>query len=130
MLVQRFAGVAAEPVIAEPGEDAILEAAAGAGLLVVGLSDRWRQEGLGPTRSELAERRARADPLRPPRRARRRARPARGRHALHLVVAEHRERRPGDTAHAGVVIGVTGATGAPRRPRRRAGSPSAGSSSD
>ena len=26
----------------------------GAGLLVVGLSDRWRQEGLGPTRSEIA----------------------------------------------------------------------------
>jgi hypothetical protein len=29
-------------------------AASGAGLLVVGLSDRWRQEGLGPTRSEIA----------------------------------------------------------------------------
>ena len=26
----------------------------GAGLLVVGLSERWRQEGLGPTRSEIA----------------------------------------------------------------------------
>ena len=54
MLVQRFVGVASEPVIAEPGKDAILEAAGGAGLLVVGLSDRWRQEGLGPMRAELA----------------------------------------------------------------------------
>jgi len=47
-------GVAAEPMITEPGRDAITEAAEGAGLLVVGLSDRWRQEGLGPTRAELA----------------------------------------------------------------------------
>jgi len=54
MLVQRFVGVAAEPIIAEPGRDSIANAAEGAGLLVVGLSDRWRQEGLGPTRSELA----------------------------------------------------------------------------
>ena len=54
MLVQRFVGVASEPVIAEPGKDAIIAAAAEAGLLLVGLSDRWRQEGLGPMRSELA----------------------------------------------------------------------------
>ena len=46
-------GVATEPVVAEPGRDA-MAAAAQAGLLVVGLSDRWRQEGLGPMRSELA----------------------------------------------------------------------------
>jgi hypothetical protein len=31
-----------------------MAAASDAGLLVVGLSDRWRQEGLGPMRSELA----------------------------------------------------------------------------
>jgi Kef-type K+ transport system membrane component KefB len=54
MLVQRFVGVASEPVITEPGKEAIIAAAAEAGLLVVGLSDRWRQEGLGPMRSELA----------------------------------------------------------------------------
>ena len=54
MLVQRFVGVASEPVITEPGREAIVAAASQAGLLVVGLSDRWRQEGLGPTRSELA----------------------------------------------------------------------------
>jgi Kef-type K+ transport system membrane component KefB len=54
LLVQSFAGVAAEPVLAEPGREGIAAAAAGAGLLVVGLSERWRQEGLGPTRSEIA----------------------------------------------------------------------------
>ena len=67
LLVQRFAGVAAEPLIAEPGREGLLDAAAGAGLLVIGLSDRWREEGLGATRSEIAARRAGADPLRPPR---------------------------------------------------------------
>ena len=54
MLVQRFVGIPSEPVIAEPGKDAIIAAAEAAGLLVVGLSDRWKQEGLGPMRSELA----------------------------------------------------------------------------
>ena len=55
LLVQRFAGVAAEPVMAEPGRDGIVAAAEGAGLLVIGLSDRWRSEGLGPTRAEIAQ---------------------------------------------------------------------------
>jgi Kef-type K+ transport system membrane component KefB len=54
LLVQRFIGVPAEAVTAEPGHEAILAAASGAGLLVVGLSDRWRSEGLGATRAELA----------------------------------------------------------------------------
>jgi hypothetical protein len=54
LLVQRFAGVTAEPVVGEPGGPGLETAAAGVGLLVVGLSDRWRQEGLGPMRSEIA----------------------------------------------------------------------------
>jgi nucleotide-binding universal stress UspA family protein len=54
MLVQQYAGVAAEPVVSEPGRERILEAAEAAGLLVIGLSDRWRHEGLGPTRSTIA----------------------------------------------------------------------------
>jgi Kef-type K+ transport system membrane component KefB len=54
LLVQQYAGITAEPVLAPPGREGVLEAAADAGLLVVGLSDRWRQEGLGPTRSEIA----------------------------------------------------------------------------
>jgi Kef-type K+ transport system membrane component KefB len=53
LLVQQYAGVHAEPVVAEPGGLSVVEAAEGAGLLVVGLSDRWRQEGLGATRSEV-----------------------------------------------------------------------------
>jgi len=54
LLVQRFAGLSAEPVLAEAGKAGMEEAAKGAGLLVVGLSERWRQEGLGPTRAEIA----------------------------------------------------------------------------
>jgi hypothetical protein len=42
-------------VVAEPGREGIVEAARGGGLLVVGLSERWRDEGLGPTRSEIAK---------------------------------------------------------------------------
>ena len=55
LLVQQYAGVATEPVLAEPGREGIVSAAGGASLLVIGLSDRWRQEGLGPTRSEIAK---------------------------------------------------------------------------
>jgi Kef-type K+ transport system membrane component KefB len=54
LVVQQFAGVSAEPVLAEPGRDGILEAVAGAGLLLVGLSERWRKEGLGETRRAIA----------------------------------------------------------------------------
>jgi Kef-type K+ transport system membrane component KefB len=54
--VQQFAGVPAEPVIAEPGGISVIEAAEDAGLLVIGLSERWREEGLGDTRSEIARR--------------------------------------------------------------------------
>jgi transcriptional activator len=54
LIVQRTAGIVAEPVLTEPGRDGVAEAAAGAALLVVGLSERWREEGLGRTRGELA----------------------------------------------------------------------------
>jgi Kef-type K+ transport system membrane component KefB len=55
LLVQQYAGISAEPVVASPGREGIVEAASTAGLLVIGLSDRWKQEGLGPTRSEIAK---------------------------------------------------------------------------
>jgi Kef-type K+ transport system membrane component KefB len=55
MLVQQYAGIAAEPVMAAPGREGIIEAAEGSGLLVLGLSERWKQEGLGGTRSEIAK---------------------------------------------------------------------------
>jgi hypothetical protein len=54
LLVEQYAGIPAEPVVAEPGKTGVLEAAEGAGLLVVGLSERWRREGLGPVRAEIA----------------------------------------------------------------------------
>ncbi len=54
LVLQQLAGIAAEPVLVEPGREGVLRAAAGAGLLVVGLSERWRAEGLGPTRSRIA----------------------------------------------------------------------------
>ncbi len=60
LIVQRVAGVVAEPTLVEPGLTGVRRAAAGAGLVVVGLSDRWQQEGLGRVRSALA-----ADPPAP-----------------------------------------------------------------
>ena len=53
-MVQQFAGVSAEPILAAPGREGILAAAAGAGLLLMGLSERWHREGLGETRRAIA----------------------------------------------------------------------------
>jgi DNA-binding SARP family transcriptional activator len=55
LIVQRTAGIVAEPLLASPGRRGIAALAKDAGLLVVGLSERWRQEGLGRVRTELAE---------------------------------------------------------------------------
>ena len=55
LIVQRRAGVVAEPLLARPGRKGVMGTAEGAGLLVVGLSERWRQEGLGRVRTELVE---------------------------------------------------------------------------
>jgi Kef-type K+ transport system membrane component KefB len=55
LLVQQYAGVQAQPVMADEGREGLIDVAADAGLLVIGLSDRWREEGLGPTRSEIAK---------------------------------------------------------------------------
>jgi DNA-binding SARP family transcriptional activator len=56
LLVQRAVGIATEPLLVPRGADGIVEAAEAAGLIVGGLSDRWRQEGLGATRLEVAKR--------------------------------------------------------------------------
>jgi DNA-binding SARP family transcriptional activator len=53
LLVQRRAGVVAEPLLGSPGRRGVMALAEGAGLLVVGLSERWRDEGLGRVRSAL-----------------------------------------------------------------------------
>jgi Kef-type K+ transport system membrane component KefB len=55
LLVQQMTGVKTEPMIVHAGREGIVAAGGAAGLLVLGLSDRWRREGLGPTRSEIAK---------------------------------------------------------------------------
>lgn len=54
LIVQRTADVPAEPLLASPGRNGVLALAVGAGLLVVGLPEAWRTEGLGRIRTELA----------------------------------------------------------------------------
>ena len=54
LATQRAFGVTAEPLLAEPGADGLVEAADDAALVVVGLTDRWQREGLGPVREALA----------------------------------------------------------------------------
>ena len=55
LIIQRRARVVAEPLLATPGREGLMAVAEGAGVLVVGLSDRWRQEGLGRVRGRLVE---------------------------------------------------------------------------
>ncbi|MBA3329669.1 MAG: AfsR/SARP family transcriptional regulator [Actinobacteria bacterium] len=55
MLVQQVIGIVTEPVLIRPGEQGVLEAARDARLLVVGLSDRWRTEGIGHARLAVAK---------------------------------------------------------------------------
>jgi DNA-binding SARP family transcriptional activator len=50
LMVQRVASVPTEPLLVEPGERSVIDAAESAGLVVVGLSPRWRHEGLGGVR--------------------------------------------------------------------------------
>lgn len=54
LLVQQVVGVVTEPVLVPPGTSGVLDATANARLLVVGLSDRWRSEGIGSTRRDIA----------------------------------------------------------------------------
>jgi DNA-binding SARP family transcriptional activator len=54
LLVQQIVGIVTEPRLIEPGEAGVVEAAEDARVLVVGLSDRWREEGIGPVRAAVA----------------------------------------------------------------------------
>jgi DNA-binding SARP family transcriptional activator len=54
LAVQRVLGLSAEPLLTPPGDEGMLEASRDAGLLVVGLSNRWHDEGLGAARLRLA----------------------------------------------------------------------------
>lgn len=54
LLVQQVVGIVTEPRLIPPGEAGVLEAAADARLLVLGLSDRWREDGIGRVRTAVA----------------------------------------------------------------------------
>jgi DNA-binding SARP family transcriptional activator len=54
LAVQRALGVAAEPLLLAPEPGELVRAAQDAALVVAGLSDRWRKEGLGNARAALA----------------------------------------------------------------------------
>jgi DNA-binding SARP family transcriptional activator len=54
LAVQQAYGVAAEPLLA-PGPEQLVSASREAALVVVGLSDRWKQEGLGAARGALTQ---------------------------------------------------------------------------
>jgi len=54
LAIQRALGMPAEPVIVAPSPAALVEVARSRAIVVVGLTDRWRGEGLGRTRTALA----------------------------------------------------------------------------
>jgi nucleotide-binding universal stress UspA family protein len=54
LVVQQLVGIPATSQLVRPGREGIVDAAANAGLLVLGLSPRWREEGLGEVRSQIA----------------------------------------------------------------------------
>jgi DNA-binding SARP family transcriptional activator/nucleotide-binding universal stress UspA family protein len=54
LVVQRAVGIPTSPLLVAPGEEELLRAAEEAGLLIIGLSERWRHEGLGSVRLALA----------------------------------------------------------------------------
>ena len=51
--IQQVVGIDVEPVLADAGPDGLVNAAGSAGVTVVGLSSRWRREGLGASRRAL-----------------------------------------------------------------------------
>jgi DNA-binding SARP family transcriptional activator len=53
LAVQRALGIAAEPLLVDPGPHGLVAAAERAALSVIGLSERWRSEGLGSARAAL-----------------------------------------------------------------------------
>jgi DNA-binding SARP family transcriptional activator/class 3 adenylate cyclase len=55
LAVQQLAGVSTETVLVEAGSDGVIEAAEYAVLVVLGLSERWRQLGIGDVRWAIAD---------------------------------------------------------------------------
>jgi hypothetical protein len=54
LVVRQLAEVEIEPFPVDMSDGGVVRATGDAGLLVIGLSDRWRSEGLGPVRSAIA----------------------------------------------------------------------------
>jgi DNA-binding SARP family transcriptional activator len=54
LAVQRVLGIAAEPALVDPSDRAVVAAVADAGVVVAGLPERWRHDGLGHVRTALA----------------------------------------------------------------------------
>jgi hypothetical protein len=54
LMVQQAIGVVTDPVLVEAGHQGLIAATVEAGLLVLGLSPRWREEGLGDARLAVA----------------------------------------------------------------------------
>ena len=54
LILQQTTGVFAHSTLADSGPEGIVEASRDASLLLMGLSERWPQEGLGPTRLNVA----------------------------------------------------------------------------
>jgi hypothetical protein len=55
LAVQRAVGVTAAPLLVEPSADALVEAVHAATLVAVGVSPRWRGEGIGAVRRALVQ---------------------------------------------------------------------------
>ena len=55
LLVQQIVGIVTEPRLIQPGDTGVIEAAADARVLVVGLSERWRTDGIGAVRTTVAK---------------------------------------------------------------------------
>ena len=53
LMIQRVVRVPAEPLLVSAGREGLMEAAADAAVILLGLSERWHQEGLGETRLAL-----------------------------------------------------------------------------
>lgn len=54
LVLQKAAGITAEPRLVPPGPEGVIDAARDANVVVIGLSERWRQQGVGTDRVSVA----------------------------------------------------------------------------